>query len=255
MKKSILMLAAAGLMIAAPSCKKGENDPGLSFSSRKARVAGEWDVTGWEFSSTNTESDGDSQTSTGSLSGNTVTITNTSTSGGTSVTNTSTITINEYSFTFGKDGTWSGVNNTTTVDVSNDWPLTGWTTTSTTVSTGTSSGNWSFVGKVKGEYKNKERIVMNTLTSTGSDQTTDVVTDDGGTSTSTVGDTYQYTSNYHSGEVQDTWEIDQLKGKEMIVKMSESNSGSWSITPDMGSTVTTTDDVYSSDLTMTLTHR
>lgn len=45
MKKLILILIAA--VIAAPffnSCKKGEEDPFLSFSSRKARLVGEWTI-------------------------------------------------------------------------------------------------------------------------------------------------------------------------------------------------------------------
>jgi hypothetical protein len=255
MKKTILMFAAAGLMLATPSCKKGENDPFLSLSSRKARVAGEWDVTGYEFMSNNVESDGDSQSSTGSLSNNVITFTNSSTSGGTTVTNTNTVTVNEFSYTFEKDGTWSSTQNTTSVNVQSDYPITGFTTTSTTVETNSYTGNWSFVGKVKDAYKNKERIVLNTLTSSGSDQTTTVVSDDSGTlaDQTSVGDLFQGNYNYHSGEVQETWEIDQLKGKEMIVKMMETNSGTYSITPDGGATTSFTNDDYTSETTITLT--
>ena len=55
------MFAAAGLMLATPSCKKGENDPFMSLSSRKARFAGTWDMTAYEYSDGNEESDGDYQ--------------------------------------------------------------------------------------------------------------------------------------------------------------------------------------------------
>lgn len=39
---SLLLLMAAVTII--PSCKKGEDDPFISFRSRKARVAGEWKI-------------------------------------------------------------------------------------------------------------------------------------------------------------------------------------------------------------------
>jgi hypothetical protein len=58
MKKLIIMFAAAGLMLATPSCKKGENDPFLSFSSRDSRITGKWVLTSSEFTSTNTSING-----------------------------------------------------------------------------------------------------------------------------------------------------------------------------------------------------
>lgn len=45
MKKTVLILAAAGLIFMTPSClKKGENDPFLSLSSRNARITGTWEL-------------------------------------------------------------------------------------------------------------------------------------------------------------------------------------------------------------------
>lgn len=250
------MFAAAGLLLATPSCKKGENDPALSLSSRTARVAGEWTVTGYEANTLNAETDGDTQASNTTLSGSTITTSYTNVSGGTTTNPTSTTsTVDEWSFTFEKDGTWSSVNNRTTVDTEEDYPFAGWTTTNTTVTTNNSNGSWSFVGKDKaGEYKNKERMILNVLTSTYTDQTTSVISDDNGNSNTTVGDTWGGTDNYHSGEVSDTWEIDQLKGKEMIVKMFRENSGSTTVTNSSGST-TTADDNYTMDVTITLTHK
>jgi hypothetical protein len=40
----LILAVTAGTM---PSCKKGENDPFLSLHSRRARIAGEWKVTGF----------------------------------------------------------------------------------------------------------------------------------------------------------------------------------------------------------------
>ncbi|MBI3136835.1 MAG: hypothetical protein HYZ14_19325 [Bacteroidetes bacterium] len=257
MKKSILMLAAGALLLATPSCKKGENDPFLSLSSRKARVAGEWDVTGYTFTSTNTESNGDSQSSNKTMSGDVITSTYSDfdQSSGTTTTSTSTTTLNDGSYTFEKDGTYKATWNTTTVSVqTQDWFGVTYTYTYTTVSTWSESGNWSFVGKVKDEYKNKERIVVNTTSTSSSNQTTTVETNSANsTVVTTNGDLNASTNTYHSGEMQATFEIDQLKGKEMILKMMESDSGTNSVTPYGGSTTTSADDVYTSDLTITLT--
>ena len=110
------------------------------------------------------------------------------------------------------------------------------------------------IGKAKGEYKNKERMVMNTLISDASWQTTDITVDDTGVqpSVTNVGDTNAWMDNYSSGDVQETWDIDQLKGKEMIVKITRDNSGSWSSTTSGGVTTSGPNDVFTSTETITL---
>jgi hypothetical protein len=45
MKKIFIIALALGLLV---SCKKGENDPGLSFRSRDKKVVGEWSVESFE---------------------------------------------------------------------------------------------------------------------------------------------------------------------------------------------------------------
>lgn len=251
------MLAAGALLLATPSCKKGENDPFLSLSSRKSRVAGEWDVTNWVYNSKNTESNGDYQTTAETMSGSVITTTQSSfdQSSGTTTTSTSTTTLNDASFTFEKDGTFSRTWNTTRVEVTTtDWFGVTVTDTETTVQTNTVTGNWSFVGKVKDEYKNKERIVMNVTSNSWTNEWTNVNTNSANSNVVTThGDKTAGTDNYYSGEWVDIYEIDQLKGKEMIIKSMEENSGSYSVTPYGGSTTTTSDDVYTSDLTITLT--
>lgn len=256
MKKTILMFAAAGLMLATPSCKKGENDPFMSLSSRKARVSGEWMLSGYEYSD-RTDDSGDNSYWTNASTYSDGTITNTFTyvdDNGTSTASTSTITVDKFSYIFEKDGTWNSEINTTEVDVSSTTIFgTTYTTTTTTTSLSTASGNWSFVGKVKDAYKNKERMVLNTLEEWGSDQSTTVDTDDAGsTPTTTVGDTDTWTSTYYSGEVATTYEIDQLKGKQMILMSEEANTNKWTNTPNGGSTTTTTGNDYTSMLTITL---
>ncbi|OIQ36369.1 MAG: hypothetical protein BM555_02730 [Crocinitomix sp. MedPE-SWsnd] len=253
MKKTILMFAAAGLMMATPSCKKGENDPFLSLSSRKSRVAGEWEMSNYVGNTQNTEVDGDFSASTSTYSGGVITTENSWYDAGSQTTTSSTnnITVNQATWSFMKDGTFSSTMNTTSVSASD---IAGFTTTTTTVSTSTSTGNWSFIDKVKDSYKKKERMILNTLTETGSNQTTSVTVDNSGTfpTTTNVGDLTGWTNNYYSGETAETWEIDQLKGKEMIVKMMNQNSGTYSITPNGGATTTSTNDVYTGDITITM---
>ncbi|MEO9531208.1 MAG: hypothetical protein ABJG68_12210 [Crocinitomicaceae bacterium] len=254
MKKTILMFAAATLMLATPSCKKGENDPALSLASRKARFAGTWQLTGYEASSTNTEPDGDSQTSTSTLSGDVITNTYSSydANSGSTVTTTSTVTLTKAEYMIEKDGTWSSEFITTTVQTDSYTDFWGdeITETTTTVATDISTGNWSFLGKVKDSYKSKERVVMNTLTS---NYTSDVTlkednTTQGTSNTSNSSSTSN--DNYYSGEVASTYEIDQLKGKEMIWKTMEENSGSSSWTSG-GTTTSSENDTYVSDATWT----
>ena len=206
----------------------------------------------YDLTSTFTQSDGDTGSETGSLSGDVITYTNSFTSSGTTTTASSTQTINEASYTFTKEGTYTSVWNTTTIS-SNTFLV--FTTTNTNVSTNTSNGDWSFVGKQKDAYKNKERMVTNALTRTQSDQTTSVTVDDAGIipAITSVGDLDSWTSNYYSGENSDTWELDMLKGKEMVAKMISSNSGSYSSTPNGGATTTSTNDVSESTVTITFT--
>ena len=256
MKKTILMFAAAGLLLATPSCKKGENDPALSLSSRTARFAGTWDVSGYTANSRNTESDGDYQATSSTLSGNVITETWSSYDAGsaTTVTNTSTITLNKAQYVIEKDGSWTMEFNTTTVETNSYTDFWGddITETTTTVATSNTTGNWSFLGKVKDSYKSKERVVMNTLTSNYTSTQTIVENNTTQSTSTTSTSSSASTDNYYSGEVAMTYEIDQLKGKEMVWKTMENNTGTSSWTSG-GTTVTSTDDVYTADETWTFT--
>ncbi len=110
-----------------PSCmKKGENDPGISLRSRKARVVGEWKMT--SFNSTTTGPSGNTTfTSDGS--------TYTEKSG--SMTTTGTL---SEEVTFEKDGTYKWV---TVMDGQS----------------GTEEGVWNFTGCI-GDLKKKEQITL-----------------------------------------------------------------------------------------------
>lgn len=134
MKKIYAFIIMAAVIVPVlPSCKKGENDPFISFRSRKARVAGEWKVT----SAKGTEAFSGSDTYTWTFDGSTQSVN----SGDPAYPRTIT-------WTFEKDGTY------THEDVSAGNPS-------------TSEGTWDFLAGV-GETKSKSRIGLKELSSTNS---------------------------------------------------------------------------------------
>ena len=149
MKNIIKSLALAAVVLVSgasfTACKKGENDPALSLSSRKSRLVGEWTLSKGETKSTS----GSSTTTT------TYTETSaTQSSGGASVTFTYT-----EKMEIVKDGTY-----TSTVVVTNP---------GSSAETYTTKGRWSFLGKNKdAEYKNKEVLALMETSSSESGTTT-----------------------------------------------------------------------------------
>ncbi len=136
--KTSIKIAVAALVIASfgfEGCKKGTNDPFLSFHSRKGRVAGDWtlksgsgtDVSGsssttWNFDGSNYSETDQSGTYTSGL---------------------------KWTMTFDKDGTFKTVQTATSTGMSD---------------VVTETGTWNFTGKV-GDDKNKDHIIMKTLSS------------------------------------------------------------------------------------------
>jgi hypothetical protein len=198
--KKLAIIAAVAVIASATfleSCKKGENDPFLSFRSRKGRVAGEWKVSSGSGSSTN----GQGVSSTWTFDGTTLTQIQGSNPSTTPYT---------IEYTFDKDGSF------TQIDV---------TSVGQTTLTTTTSGTWNFTGKV-GEDKNKDRIVMRTLS--------EVTTSVNPASTSTI----TYTGDDAPSDIM---YIDQLKNKEIIFKFkgsqtsgnpatTDSNEGTYTLT-------------------------
>ncbi len=133
MKKTIIYTAS--LLVAFSTlqgCKKGEEDPGLSLRSRKARLTGEWTVTSYAAKEFEDGALYYSQTLEGAslkdIDGDLVAF--------------------SQDFTFEKDGTYS----------------------STQIEDGvttTYKGNWAFLGKSKSaELKKKEAILLDETSST-----------------------------------------------------------------------------------------
>lgn len=251
MKKVVLMLAVSGLMLATPSCKKGENDPALSLSSRKARISGEWNVSSYDADYHDADGS-DSWHSTEKFDGTKITSTWSQTVSGvtTSGNGTDVVTVSLFDFTIEKDGNYTMNRNWVTVSSGTDWWGNDYTSTET--STWTESGSWSFIGKAKDAYKNKERVVFNTTSSVGTSQTTTVTQLGGGVTNTDIGNTYKNDDTYEIGENASIYDIDMLKGKEMTLMVVSGGTSINSSTPASGSTTTSTTTSESS-MTITLT--
>jgi hypothetical protein len=158
-------IAVAAVTISAlafTGCKKGEGDPFLSLSSRKARLAGEWKVTKGEGTETNTL-------------GNITSTTTTTYDGSTQVETTGSSNNTDHytlEYTFEKDGNFSSVYTNTDA---NPAQVT------------TTNGTWNFTGGI-GETKNKSQIVMYTESQTTGNST---ATYEGANRPTSIMDIYQ----------------------------------------------------------------
>ena len=104
----ITMLAAA-CMIIFTGCKKGENDPFLSLSSRTKRLCKEWKLVASSVTTTSVDNS-ITTTNVDNFNGSLLTNTVTTTMGGTSVTNTDSYPYS-HEIEFVKDGTFDEVIN------------------------------------------------------------------------------------------------------------------------------------------------
>lgn len=123
------------LLVVTPACKKGENDPGLSFKSRKSRLAGSWTLQSATLmhGDTTTVFDGDSLATTVD-----------------SITNTLAMT---GSFQFNKDGTYG---EETVTDFPTNWQGNG---QPAFTQTETITGIWNFTGG-GGGVKSKSQLLL-----------------------------------------------------------------------------------------------
>lgn len=220
MKKVLLLVAAAGLLVATPSCKKGENDPGMSLKSRKSRLAGEYTIASSTSKLTGTDTDGDITLTEVKVDGSTGTEVVTYTEVGESpYVTTKTITVNKGEYSFTKDGTWEREWNTTTTWTEDGWGGIVENTKISVVSTLKETGTWSFLGGEPEAFKKKERISLDVLTLDGTDQTTRTDNLVGGTTVVTEGDLERTEATAAHGDNVEIIEIDMLKGSEITFIM------------------------------------
>lgn len=240
------------------SCKKGENDPFLSLSSRKARMHGDWNLEAMVYNERSTSTDGDYTEITRHYDSGIITqvLIKHIETGNINSYDTTVITVEYATLSFDKSGTWE--KELKTISKWTDKQVVGQVEEFDTVITTShvkESGDWSFLGELEGEFKNKERIVMNLLFSEKVEQITSYYTEVGGDDTvsyADIGDQTTDIMNYYSGEQSTIIEIDRLKKKEMIFVEKRLQSGSHTILPYQGIATTSENDEFHSELTLTL---
>ena len=149
-------------------------------------------------------------------------------------------------YTINKDGTFTRVWNDKEVVRVDDIILNGYTVTTTTTQNKT-TGKWSFIGKSKGDFKSKERIAFNILTSETIIDVTDAYTNNAGTTSTTTDPQEVDSRTYEIGDMYDVYAIDQLKSKEVVLSQASNSTN----TNAVAGTSTTTS--WSTTTTMTLT--
>jgi hypothetical protein len=265
-QKSLLVLLAVAAVL--PACKKGAEDPGMPFSSRKKRVEGEWKLvsseTAYSTETTDIDCDGNGATGKTTVSGTeTFDATTYNNSGtwnnvcaGTTTSGTSKITgtVTAYTITFDKTGTWSAVMDYTTVETRDN--LAGQAVPAGNVDkneitikkTTKSSGVWNFLGKIQDDTKNKEEISVSTTKSDVTTETTDIhttTTTNGAGALVTTVSTDKRSDNavdaYNNNEMVSIWKLVRLAKKEMKVirDNKDVNSTTNSHTPQGGPTTGT----------------
>lgn len=240
------------------SCKKGENDPFLSLKSRQARMHGDWKIEAFEYTEKTVQPNGDYIEVVEHYEDNIITrVTKDYTESNSTIEyDTTMIFIDFVKYNFDKNGTWSKTLNTTTLFT--EFSIDGTNhiyDTTITVAEITEKGDWSFLGAVEGEFKNKERFIMNLISQQSYTQSTYDHT------VISLGDTAHYvengsplveSNNYYSGEQSTIIEIDQLKNKEMIFIEKRRNSGTNTVTPYQGIPTTTEAADFYSESKLTL---
>ena len=149
MKKTIFKMTMVLFIsvIAFSGCKKGEDDPGISFRSRTARLAGNWKLSSMDYTTTNT---GNGSTSTAHYTYSGTILSYVYTSNGYTDTQTLMYTNN---IEIEKDGTY---NQTIIYDGNNN----------------IETGNWLWVRKSKEQdLKKKEAVLFSSTSKTDSDGT------------------------------------------------------------------------------------
>lgn len=257
MKAKKLLMASVAVVIMVPSfqsCKKGENDPGISFSSRQARAAGEWTVSNMSMENTYTDDDGDVSKMESTYSGSTETVISTNVDGDKV---TTVYTYSERMITLEKDGNYSETWTRRKTSVAVDYADASITDPPATIfedqldggiaETMTKTGTWSFLtADDAAGYKNKERIIFNVTSQTesGPDQYFDPSTFEFLWGTETT------TESMGNGEMSTIVPITQLKGKEMIVEGDFAGSWDYMTTDPNGFEG---NDSYTNSFSMTLT--
>ena len=238
MKKLTLSVLALATVASFTACKKGEEDPSLSLSSRKARLAGEWKVQSKDETITSKSTSAgvtSTYTSKDTWTATTAKEEKSSQQAGSSITTTTTkegsVTTNTYSIK--KDGTWSSVQLYTLKSTSNNGK-----TVKEELYDIKKSGNWNFLGKNDPTTKKKQVVDFTVLKYDEVMTTTETTTLNGQTFTDKNVETQGIV--FKTGESIMQWNLLRLANKEIKVITSSDNSSTGSNASTSGSTTTTT---------------
>lgn len=258
MKKltNVLAVLSIGVLLAPAleSCKKGDEDPGLSLRSRKGRVAGEWNVSSYDETTSYTQNSstfiGPSTTSSSSNGTIKVTydgenftsenITNSSSGGSSSV---KIVAPGEFKYSFKKDGTFTVTQTKVYEEIekeeTNTYALESVTKNDINI---TIKGTWNFVMGVNSDVKNKQFIVLTFLEEENKTKINKedklTIKSSGQTNTTTTVTEVSENSTYETKEISQTWELIRLANKELKAlargKVSKNTSTSTNITNSNG---------------------
>lgn len=216
--KKFLFFLVGGVFLTVTACQKGENDPSLSLSTRKARLAGEYTIDAWSNSYKNSYSNGDVEEVRLNVTGSTGTLVTTYTpdGSGTSTTTNHAITFQKATFSFDKNGTWSMALNTTETwsDYTGGFFIDH--EDYTQIETGIETGTWAFLPAQGDEFKNKERILLSVLNAESTSQLNQITVFNDGSTNNVIGSIEGRDYTYANGEVSVIYEIDRLAGTDMI---------------------------------------
>jgi hypothetical protein len=207
------------------SCKKGSEDPALSFRSRKARLTGKWVGTNYssEINSITSNTNGQTSSTKETISSGETDISIKTESGTKTITASGTISFHTLEIT--KDGDYFYSLKYSTVATYNDSTPAGvkFTVTKKVSKTINKQGKWAFTGKFNGN-KNKENILLS-LNSVKENTTTETNTVTNGVP-SLVTESKDSEKIYQTGELAEVWHITQLKNKTLKLDMIIKNSTS-----------------------------
>lgn len=212
-------------------CKKGDNDPLLSISSRKSRFVGEWSVTSYQFETS--KQLGDTLWKNWSVFDGTKIYSNYEQSvNGILISNTQeeNILVTKFDFSVGRDGNYT-LYRDKQITTYGDPVVQNYSQVETEKHI--EQGSWSFIGKAGKEFKNKERVVLNAEYLSNAIQQTTYSEITPGLVSVNVGDTNKVEKFFEIGEHPVIFAIDKLASKTMtLVRMYGgssllTSSGTW----------------------------
>lgn len=216
MTKSFFYLTL-GFFFIITSCRKGDEDPFLSLSTRKARITGEWEMTSLVYNEARFL-DGEQNGTVASAEGNADMITIIEIINGTDTTIFQQDII-DYTIRIDKDGTWEKrmqyqTGSTSLYDTAEEID----SIVYSNIVLDVESGTWAFTHKTKGTYKNKERVNLSLI------EKTYVILESYQTQYYASGDVFKVSTplelienkkTYAPGENNIIYDIIMLKSKEM----------------------------------------